>query len=407
MLIKNLFLLFSLMFSSIYASIEFDIILLTNPKQEQHCTGIIPAEDLPVLPKIYDDETVIGSIKYKDKVQPFFYHPAKGMKLITIFESKRAFPSMLNKKGILVGCFNSDETPDIPSGIFVYDLKTKKLVDILSHPDFQRFEKFMALYVKITENNLIFVSGLQLNMYDGIEESGRSFCYDLASHTVDFDVKQDFLSINSMKQMIGGDYDFKTTGWFFDPIKGFFDISGLDNPDRWASYPQVLTDTGYVAGKAFGKEEHAKGFLWSADDGFTLINTLGGDFINIQAANKHGDVAGNSILKHNKEHAFLFTKKNGVIDLGVIQGNHSHVLAMNDAQQIVGRSTVSSKFEWWNTEAFIWDKKHGMRLLQSLIPSDSGWEKLLTPTSINNRGQIVGLGIYKGRKQIFLLNPKK
>lgn len=337
------------------------------------------------------------------------------MELISIFESKRAFPSMLNKKSILVGTFDLEETPGISHRIFAYDLKTKKLVDIMSHSDFQRFEDFLTLTVQITENNQIFASGLHLNKNRGILESGRSFTYDLGRNTVDFDVKQDFIAINSKKQMIGGDYDFHAAGWYFDPSKGFFDISGLDNADRWRSHPQVLTETGYVAGKVFeNDEDDQKGFLWSPEDGFTLINTLGGEFINIQTANKHGDVAGNSNLNHKKsgdkgykEHAFLFTKKNGIIDLGTIQGNSSCVLAMNDAQQIVGESTVSRKSEWWETEAFIWDKKHGMRLLQSLIPSNSGWEKLLRPTSINNRGQIVGLGIYKGREQIFLLNPKK
>ena len=54
---------------------------------------------------------------------------------------------------------------------------------------------------------------------------------------------------------------------------------------------------------------------------------------------------------------------------------------------------------------FIWDSVNGMRDLNDLIPSNSGW-LLGDPFAINDSGQIVGLGFLNGDEQrAFLLTP--
>jgi len=55
--------------------------------------------------------------------------------------------------------------------------------------------------------------------------------------------------------------------------------------------------------------------------------------------------------------------------------------------------------------AFVWTEEEGALPLTSLLDaSGRGWV-LTNPFDINDRGQIVGQGIYQGRQQGFLLTP--
>jgi hypothetical protein len=54
--------------------------------------------------------------------------------------------------------------------------------------------------------------------------------------------------------------------------------------------------------------------------------------------------------------------------------------------------------------AFIWTSIGGMKDLNSLIPSNSGWV-LINANSINTLGQITGYGTVGGQNHGFLLTP--
>jgi len=55
-------------------------------------------------------------------------------------------------------------------------------------------------------------------------------------------------------------------------------------------------------------------------------------------------------------------------------------------------------------EAMVWDKTHGVRNLNSLIPGGTGW-RLREATALNDRGQIVGWGEREGHVRAFRLSP--
>jgi len=77
--------------------------------------------------------------------------------------------------------------------------------------------------------------------------------------------------------------------------------------------------------------------------------------------------------------------------------------AINNCDVIVGSFGPFSDAE----RAFIWDNKRGFRDLNSDIASDSGW-KLESASSINDHGEIVGRGEYKGQDDTgFLLIPER
>ena len=74
--------------------------------------------------------------------------------------------------------------------------------------------------------------------------------------------------------------------------------------------------------------------------------------------------------------------------------------AINDDDVVVGKATSSSG----KPTAFLW-QSHRLMDMNSLITSDTGWT-LTDAKGINNKGQIVGQGMYDGKRHAFLLTPR-
>lgn len=382
------------------AAERYSIAVLAPLDEISHASGFVQEADFPVIPKIYDDGTVIGAIEIGNKVQPFIYKPSTGFRLFAIFDSDYAIPTMLNKNGILVGLFLSNFDGHIH--IFAYDLEEEITFDIMN-PEFKGLQANSYIGdVQISDDNIIFAPRGNLK-------------YDLDAQALSFDFYEcDTMHFNSHGQIVGSrDYP-RDFGWFYDPVIGYMPFKPLQESDIIGISPSVISENGYVAGEVYIEGQVGsnlqKGFLWTLNENLVLFDTLGGEDINVQAINKFSDVTGNSTLSNyngrrgtGDEHAFLY-KEGKTTDLGTLGGQFSASNAINDLCEIVGESTIDKKSEP-EMHAFIWDKKHGMRDLTRVIPSKTGWNKLIKATSINNSGQIVGIGKYNGVTQLFLLDP--
>ncbi len=146
--------------------------------------------------------------------------------------------------------------------------------------------------------------------------------------------------------------------------------------------------------------------LWEGGAAINLGN-LGGDGLgggnHACAINNKGQVVGHSDLTGDTTfHTFLWTWETGMKDLGTLPGDFaSTAVGINDPGVIVGTSLDSN----FNPRAFVWaDGK--MTDLNAMLTSNPGKIYLLLASSVNARGEIVGLGVTSdGNLHGFLATP--
>ena len=100
--------------------------------------------------------------------------------------------------------------------------------------------------------------------------------------------------------------------------------------------------------------------------------------------------------------AFLWTEGIGMRDLGHLGGGTSRATAINNNGLAVGSSTLSNGA----VHAFSWTHTNGMIDLNNLLPLFSGWI-LVEANSVNDSGQITGLGLHNGAQRAFRLDPPR
>ncbi len=158
-----------------------------------------------------------------------------------------------------------------------------------------------------------------------------------------------------------------------------------------------VNSEGTAVGWAEQADGQVRGFIWDSA-GMLAIDTLGGRWGMAYAVNDAGEVTGYSATIDGTDHAFIADSAGGVTDLGSL-GGHSIGYDIDSRGRVVGESADASG----RVCAFLWQESSIVDL-NALIPSESGWT-LTRATAINDRGQIVGEGLFNGEKRPFLLTP--
>jgi probable HAF family extracellular repeat protein len=211
------------------------------------------------------------------------------------------------------------------------------------------------------------------------------------------------------------------------------------------SIASAINDAGLVAGSAF-YEDNTRAYLFRGPDNIEDLGTLGGNFSSAADVNNAGYVVGSATaINDGPPMAFLY-EASSMIPLGTLGGSWSGAAAINDASTIVGSSAtalgeqhaalfipglsvvdlgaagqVSSAFdinesgsivgyieiEPGISRAALFSLTHAPVLLQQFIAPDSSWTYLLEATGINDRGQIVGTGVFGNEPGLraFLMTP--
>ena len=118
---------------------------------------------------------------------------------------------------------------------------------------------------------------------------------------------------------------------------------------------------------------------------------MGGDNGTPIWINDAGDVVGEADVPGSQAHHAFLWREGVMTDLGTLDGS-SHATAINSKGQIVGYFVLTDRTDPPFRHPFIWEKGGPMVDLNTLIPANSGLE-LVTADNINERGEIVGVGV--------------
>jgi probable HAF family extracellular repeat protein len=163
-----------------------------------------------------------------------------------------------------------------------------------------------------------------------------------------------------------------------------------------------INDRGDVVGEgnivASGKPQ---AFFWHNGKMQLLSKLPGGTTCSAQALNNSGLIVGACDLHGRLAHGVIW--RNGVVkDIGFIGEEDEATcqpLDINSAGTVVGVAMP----EDGHLRAFIWEKGK-LTDLNDVIDPHSGW-RLLVASRINDKGEILGRGYYKGHIHVFTLEP--
>ncbi|HEY5914481.1 MAG TPA: HYR domain-containing protein [Verrucomicrobiae bacterium] len=167
------------------------------------------------------------------------------------------------------------------------------------------------------------------------------------------------------------------------------------------SYGYGINDLGHVVGTAYNSSYSvARAFFFNGTSAADL-GALGGNDASALAINNTDRVAGYASTADGFDHAFRFVG-GAMTDLGTLGGSYSYGIGLNNSNVVVGGSFVDAANTIYH--AFICPTNTMYDLNNFLDSSGAGWA-LVEARAINDRGQIIGTGNYRGASHGFLLSP--
>lgn len=201
--------------------------------------------------------------------------------------------------------------------------------------------------------------------------------------------------INNRGQVAGTAYnpDGSAYGFLLEDGK----VTDLGNFGGPSSGVGDINDKGQIVGGAWASDFSPRAYLWE-NGTLTNLGTFGGESSSAEDINNAGQilVASGNFRENNR---YFLWENGSVKPLGTLGGDFTTTYELNDLGQIIGRSTTADG----QVLDFLWQDGK-MSALIDLIKPNSGWEALYV-TDINNKGQIVGGGLFNGQYRSFLMTP--
>jgi len=205
-------------------------------------------------------------------------------------------------------------------------------------------------------------------------------------------------AINSSSEIVGGAATPSNVmhAFRYSAESGMQDLGALGAyGDYEGSTAYGINSVGDVVGSSSTQQVAYRAFL-SKDSRMRDLGSLGGEWSRGLSINDSGEIVGWSEIYIGTDftHPFSYTEAGGMVDLGSFGGRYSSATSINSSGQIVGIS---------GGVAFLYEQGR-MVDLNSRISPDSGWV-LTQARSINDLGQIAGVGLHNGLVRAYLLTP--
>lgn len=324
----------------------------------------------------------------------FVYHPAFGFQNIQPFNNSTAVSAKVNNNGVVCGFVQNTRE----NAFFIFDSQSKKYVEVDTFNVLERDGSDAIEVLAVSDDNKVLVS----NTY---ENKTTGYLYDIAKDKIFQKVKY---PLKTKKK--GREFDFEVHH------PAHLSSNGKLVGDQWYRYKQkklksytiLHPEAPYLQQDKIGEKGNVAGFMvdnetktsfvWDPEKG---LATLDQEDVEIKAINNQSQIVG--YLRNDRNVAFLFDHSQGLRVLGS-EWEKGIANSINDKTEVVG--AVSHDDDDDEPHAFIWDADRGLRLLEQLISPDAGWSKLYEADKINNKGYIIGYGVYKGTHCAFLLIPE-
>ena len=220
--------------------------------------------------------------------------------------------------------------------------------------------------------------------------------------------RQAFTFINGKTELLPGEQSKPTAINDNDEISGESTLPGKSatSPVVWRKRTLVdlgaccggtgfaINSQGQIVGESYDAAGRYHAFLWDDTHGMKMLD-VDDDYSSAVAINHATHVAVQAFPRT------YFYEDGKLNPLQLSTKYPSQPRAINDCDIVVGSYGKHSD----DSKAFAWDKDRGFIDLNDRVPGVTGW-KLEAATGINNRGEIVGWGDFKGQEdQGFLLLP--
>ena len=203
------------------------------------------------------------------------------------------------------------------------------------------------------------------------------------------------LAINSSGDVAGSSTRADGTAHAFLYASG--EVIDLDTLGGGWSAAYGVNDSLQVTGYSMTRSGNFRAFLWQPGTGMQEIRGLGGRSSYGMAINSEGSVAGHATTSAGLTRAFLY--RDGVTqNLGNF-GGASFGYGINSQDHVVGYSYDATG----RSRAFVW-MDGALYDLNANAQGMEGWT-FDTAYGINDSGQIVGIGSYRGVRAAFRLDP--
>lgn len=167
------------------------------------------------------------------------------------------------------------------------------------------------------------------------------------------------------------------------------------------AHATAINNLGHIVGWRRTTGGNAHMFLHTPN-GIMNLGTLGGESIYPVAINDRGEIGGWGDSPNGGMHVFIY-RNNSLIDLGCPEDGRCIAKGMNAEGHIVGGVTVDLEDGKTQDHSFLYADGQ-FAYIEDMLSNGEGWSGL-DPVGINDVGQIVGVGNYRGMGTGFVLHP--